>query len=154
MRFFILSALLIIGHNVVSQSKPGLYLTMDFDPGLCENILKLINSDIVYCLSEEPLIEPDLFQSVDDIEYDSLFGMRKFRIVLTLKGQDYVTTLARKLPGHDLALVVNGILISIIDLEGIYRPRSIIIWDRYDSQSMEWVHKTLANMVSRNNKKS
>lgn len=153
MKYFFLFALLFSIQAVISQAKPGLYLTMGFDLQLCENKMKLINSEIVYCLSEEPLIEPDLFQGIGNIEYDSLYEMRKFHIMLTSKGQDYVTTLSRKLPDHDLALVVNGILISIIDLEGIYRPRSIVIWDRSDSKSMEWVHKSLANMVSRNNKK-
>jgi len=154
MRCPILFALLIIGQSAISQSKPGLYLTMGFDLELCDNILKLVNSDSVYCLSEEPLIEPDQFQRVDDLVYDSLFEMRKFRIVLTDKGQDYISTIASKLPGHDLALVVNGILVSVIDLEGIGRPRSIIIWDRFDSQSMEWVHRSLVLSVTRNNKKS
>ena len=154
MRFLFLLLLLLAGQSVISQSKPGLYLTMDFDLEYCDNKMKLINADSVYCLSQEPIIEFDSFERVDELVYDSLFQMRRFRIVLTQKGQDYISTLAQKLPNNDLGLVVNGILVSIIDLDGIYHPRTIVIWDRNDSQAMEWVHRTLVRTVARNNKKS
>ena len=154
MRYALLLAMLLIGQASTAQSKPGLYLTMNFDLELCDNKMKLINADPVYCLSGEPLLELNSFERVDEMVYDSIFEMRKFRIMLTKKGQDYVSTIAKKLPDHDLALVVNSIWVSIIDLEGVSRPRFIIIWDRYDSQAMEWVHRTLVRSLERNNKKS
>ena len=144
--------LVIMGINamvVSGQSKPGLYLTMDLDIELCDNKAKLLDSEQIYCLSQEPIIEPDLFEKVDLLVYDSIFEMRRFRIVLTEKGADYIATVAKKLPGHQLGLIVNGILVSIIDLEGIYSARSIIIWDKNDSQAMEWLHRSLVNHVSR-----
>lgn len=152
MKCTVLLGLLLVGQLSAAQTKPGLYITMDLE--LCDSPMKLINSDSIYCLSGEPIVEFDLFESVDELVYDSLFEMRKFRIVLNDKGMDYIGTVARKLPDHDLGLVVNGILVSIIDLDGIYHPRSIIIWDKNDSQAMEWLHRSLVNSVARNNKKS
>ena len=139
---------------VSGQSKPGLYLTMDLDMELCDNKAKLLNSEQSFCLSQEPIIEPDLFERVESLVYDSIFEMRRFRIVLTKKGADYIATVAKKLPGHQLGLIVNGILVSVIDLEGIYSARSIIIWDKNDSQAMEWLHRSLVNHVSKYYKKS
>ena len=86
--------------------------------------------------------------------YDSLVQMRRFRIVLTDKGKDFIGTLARKLPDHDLGLVVNGTLVSMIELEGVNYPGVIVIWDRNDSQAMEWLHRSLVRSVTRYNKKS
>jgi hypothetical protein len=142
------------GHQVKGQSKPGLYLTMNLDLELCDHKVKLLNSELLYCLSEEPIIELDLIEKVDELVYDSLFEMRKFRIVLTSKGADYVNTVASKLPGHQLGLIVNGILVSLIDLDGIYSARSIIIWDKNDSQAMEWLHQSLVRSVEKSYKKS
>lgn len=162
MQFYVISRmvglfLFIMGISAMvgsGQSKPGMYLTMDLDMELCDNKMKLLNSGNSYCLSQEPIIEPDLFEKVDALVYDSIFEMRRFRIVLTKKGADYVASIAKKLPGHQLGLIVNGILVSVIDLDGIYSARSIIIWDQNDSQAMEWVHRSLVKHVSKYYKKS
>ena len=139
---------------VMGQSKPGMYLTMDLDMELCDNKMKLLNSEVSYCLSQEPIIEPDLFERVGALVYDSIFQMRRFRIVLTEKGADYIARIAKKLPGHQLGLIINGILVSVIELEGNYSARSIIIWDQNDSQAMEWVHRSLVQHVTKYYKKS
>ena len=88
------------------------------------------------------------------MEYDSLVQMRKFTIVLTQKASDYVNTIAAKLPGHDLALVVNGILVTTINLEGITNAGSIVIWDFHDSQSIVWIHRSLVKAVTKHYRKS
>ena len=121
---------------------------------LCDHKMKMINIQTVYCLSEEPLLEYDSFKRVNEMEYDSLLQMRKFTIILTQKASDYVNTIAKKLPGHDLALVVNGILITIIELEGISNAGSIVIWDYHDSQSIVWIHRSLVKAVTKNYRKS
>lgn len=154
-----LDGLLIIGViftalEVVAQSNPGMYLTMDLELEICDHKLKLLNTEEVYCLSEEPIIKFDLLEKVEEMVYDSLFEMRKFRIVMTTKGANYISTVAKKLPDLQIGLVVNGILVSIIDLEGIYNARSIIIWDYNDSQAMDWVHRSLVRMVEKSYKKS
>ncbi len=138
----------------MGQAKPGIYLTMNLDLELCDHKLKLLNAETVYCISEEPIMELDSFEKVTDMTYDSLFEMRKFRIILTPKGAKYVKTMAAKLPGHQLALVVNGILVSTIDLEGFYGGRTIVIWDQFDSQSMDWIHRSLVKSVTKSYKKS
>jgi hypothetical protein len=152
--FLLLIVLTLNSYQVKSQSKPGMYLTMDLDMELCDHKVKLLNAEEIYCLSEEPIIELDLFEKVDELVYDSLFEMRKFRIVLTTQGSNYVNTVASKLPGHQLGLVVNGILVSVIDLDGIYSARSIMIWDKNDSQAMEWLHQSLVRSVEKSYKKS
>jgi len=139
---------------ILGQAKPGIYLTINQDLELCDHKMKLLNAETVYCITEEPIIELDSFEKVTDMAYDSLFEMRKFRIILTQKGAKYVNTMAAKLPDHKLALVVNGILVSTIDLEGIYRARSIVIWDQFDSQSMDWIHRSLVKSVTKSYKKS
>jgi hypothetical protein len=146
--------LLISCHAAIGQAKPGIYLTISQDLELCDHKMKLLNAETVYCISEEPIIELDSFEKVTDMAYDSLFEMRKFRIILTPKGAKYVNTIAAKLPDHKLALVVNGILVSTIDLEGIYSVRTIVIWDQFDSQSMVWIHRSLVNSVTKFHKKS
>ena len=155
MRFvFILILSFTTSALVTAQSKPGLYLTMDIDLELCDHTLKLINTESLYCLSGEPAVDVDLFDKVEELVYDSVVQMRRFRIVLTTKGQDFIGTLARKLPDHSLGLVVNGILVSVIELEGVFHPKVIVIWDKNDSQAMEWLHRSLVRSVIRPNKKS
>jgi len=141
-------------NDAICQSKSGMYLTMDIDLELCENKVKLLNTEQAYCLSQEPIIELDLIEYIDSLVYDSTFQMKRFRMILTLKGADYVTTVAKKLPSHQLGLIVSGILVSVIELEGIYSARSIIIWDQNDSDAMEWIHRSLVNKVNKNYKKS
>ena len=153
-RFLVTILFMVGGLLAHGQAKPGIYLTMNMELDLCYHKIKLLNSPEVYCISGEPILEVDAFEKVDEIVYDSLFDMRKFRIVLTKKGTDYVSTLAAKLPDHDLALVVNGILVSVIELEGISRARTIIIWDKSDSQAMYWVHRSLVKSVTKYHKKS
>jgi hypothetical protein len=134
------------------QAKPGIYLTMNLELDLCDRKIKLLNTETVYCLTGQPILEFDSFERVDELVYDSLFEMRKFRIFLTNKGADYVNTVAAKLPDHKLALVVNGILVSVIDLDGIYHAGYIIVWDFSDSQAMEWIHRSLVKSVTANHK--
>ena len=154
MRALIILSFLLISSIATAQSKPGVYMTMDFDLDLCEHQLKLVNTEELYCPSSEPIMEFDLFEKVEEIVYDTIFEMRRFRIVLTLKGRDYISTIARKLPDHDLGLVINSVLVSVIDLDGIYYPGSIIIWDKNDSQAMEWLHRSLVKTVEKYHKKS
>ena len=142
------------GPILLGQAKPGIYITMNLELDLCHHKIKLLNSENLYCLSEEPILELNAFERVEELIYDSLFEMRKFRIVLTQKGADYLSTIGTKLPDHNIALVVNGILVSVIDLDGTSYTRSIIIWDFSDSQAMEWVHRTLIESVTANHKKS
>lgn len=139
---------------IIGQAKPGIYLTINQDLELCDHKMKLLNAETVYCISEEPIMELDSFEKVTGMEYDSLLEMRKFLIILTPKGKKYVKTIAAKLPDHQLALVVNGILVSTIDLDGFYSGRTIVIWDQFDSQSMDWIHRSLVKSVTKSNKKS
>ena len=147
-------ALLISCQVIIGQAKPGIYLTINLDLELCDHKMKLLNAESMYCILEEPIIEFDSFEKVTEMVYDSLFEMRNFRIILTPKGAKYVNTIAAKLPNQKLALVVNGILVSIIDLYGIYNARTIVIWDQFDSQSMDWIHRSLVNNVTKFHKKS
>lgn len=142
------------GPVLLGQAKPGIYISMNLELDLCHHKIKLLNSETLYCLSEEPILELNAFESIDELTYDSIYQMRKFRIVLTQKGADYISTIATKLPDHSIALVVNGILVTVIDLDGTSHARSIIIWDFSDSQSIEWVHRTLVDSVTANHKKS
>ena len=127
---------------------------MNYDLELCDHKMKMLKLESVHCLSEKPIIELDSFERVDELVYDSSFQMRKFRIVLTKRAADYVSTVAAKLPGHHLALVVNGILVSIIELDGIQNARSIMIWDLHDSQAIIWIHRSLVKEVTKNSSKS
>ncbi len=154
MKTIIIIYLIFIGMLANAQSKPGLYLTMDLDMELCDHKMKLMNTESLFCLSGEPAVEVNLFDRVEELVYDSVAQMRGFSIILTAKGKDFISTLARKLPGHDLGLVVNGMLVSIIELEGVNYPGKIVIWDQYDSQAMEWLHGSLVRSVTRYNKKS
>jgi len=154
MKYFMLLWIVLSGPILLGQAKPGIYITMNLELDLCHHKIKLLNSENLYCLSEEPILELSAFERVEELIYDSLFEMRKFRIVLTQKGSDYLSTIGTKLPNHKIALVVNGILVSVIDLDGTSSARSIIIWDLSDSQAMEWVHRSLVNKVSANHKKS
>ena len=154
MRFIIILILSLTGQLIYGQAKPGLYLTMGLDMELCDHKMKLINTESLYCLSGEPVVEVGLFDKVEEMVYDSLVQMRKFHIVLTVKGRDFISTLARKLPDYHLGLVVDGVLVSMIELEGVNYPGIIVIWDRNDSQAMEWLHRSLVNSVTRYTKKS
>jgi len=154
LKYSLVLALLISCQVIIGQAKPGIYLTINLDLELCDHKMKLLNAESMYCILEEPIIEFDSFEKVTEMAYDSLFEMRNFRIILTPKGAKYVNTIAAKLPNQKLALVVNGILVSIIDLYGIYNARTIVIWDQFDSQSMDWIHRSLVNSVTKFHKKS
>jgi hypothetical protein len=154
LKIVLLIPFLLICQAGIGQSKPGIYLTMDPEMGLCDHKMKMLKIQTVHCLSEEPLLEFDSFRRVNEMEYDSLFQMHKFSIILTKKASDYINTIAEKLPGHDLALVVNGILVTTIDLEGITNAGSIVIWDIHDSQSIVWIHRSLVKAVTKNSRKS
>ena len=153
-RALILFGLILCSPLVIAQAKPGFYMTMDIDMELCHNKMKLINTEVVFCLSEEPVIDLGMIEKVDEMIFDSVYQARKFQIVLTLKGADFISTLARKLPDNQLGLVTNGILVSTIGLDGITKASSIIIWDYNDSQALDWVHRSLVKAVSAYHKKS
>lgn len=131
-----------------SQSRTGMYITLDQTEETCERNIKLLNSNLVYCISQEPIIELNMVESISDITYDSLFQLRSFKLKLTSQGSKRVSTIAQKLPNHKLAVVVNGILISVLDLEGIYETRVIVIWDAYDSDAIQWIYENLRDQVN------
>jgi hypothetical protein len=154
MRFITILILSLTGQLIHGQAKPGLYLTMGLDMEFCDHKMKLINTESLYCISGEPVVEVGLFDKVEEMVYDSLVQMRKFHIELTVKGKDFISTLSRKLPDHDLGLVVDGVLVSMIELKGVNYAGIIVIWDRNDSQAMEWLHRSLVKSVTQYNKKS
>jgi len=151
---YMVGLMVLSGPVLLGQAKPGIYITMNLELDLCHHKIKLINSENLYCLSEEPILDLNAFERVEEIIYDSIYELRKFRIVLTQKGADYLNTIGTKLPDHSIALVVNNMLVSVIDLNGATDTRSIIIWDYADNQAMEWVHQTLIDRITANHKKS
>ena len=93
------------------QTRTGIYITLEQETETCENNIKLLNSNLVYCISQEPIIELNMVESVTDMAFDSVFQMQSFKIKLTSQGSKRVSTVAQRLPNHKLAVVVNGILI-------------------------------------------
>ncbi len=146
--------LLVLSLEGFSQARTGIYITVNIDMEHCDQIVKLLNRETLYCLSQEPIIEPKSFESIGEIKFDSVFNMRQFKIRLTKDGGKQVSALAQKLPQHKLAIVVDGILISLLNLEGIYSSRTIVIWDEYDSHAMDWIHESLQSQVNKYTKKS
>ena len=131
-----------------AQAKTGIYITIDQPEETCDRNIKLLNSNLVYCISQEPIIELNMVEDISDITYDSVFQMRSFRIKLTSQGSKRVSAVATKLPNHKMAVVVNGILISILDLDGIYQTRTIVIWDAFDSEAIQWIYENLKDQVN------
>lgn len=154
MKGFLLILCITLNLQTLAQARTGLYITTGTDLEICDNKIKLLNEDRIFCLSREPVLEADSFESISKIEYDSLYNMRHFNIRLTPLGGKHVSTIAQKLPQHKLAIVVDGILISVLNLDGIYNARVIVIWDQFDSHSIEWIHKSLSERLAKGMRKS
>lgn len=148
MRVLIIIMLLNVTDLACAQARTGIYLTTHDDEETCENKFKLLNENRIYCLLQEPVLEPDSFESISAIVYDSLYNMRQFKIRLTPLGAKQINSIAEKLPQYKLGIVVDGILISALNLDGIYQARTIVIWDEFDSHSMDWIHKSLSKQVA------
>ena len=154
MKYLLAFTMLIMSLQAVSQARTGIYITNNLDLEICDHKMKLLNAESVFCLSQEPIIEPDSFQSVGKITFDSVYNTRRFKITLTPKGAKRVNTIAAKLPDHKLAVVVDGVLVSVLNLDGIYNARVIVIWDEFDSHSMDWIHKSLNKLLAKGTSKS
>lgn len=154
LKIIVLAALLMGNLMAMGQARSGIYLTTNLDLEICDHKMKLLNEKTVFCVSEEPILEVTAFENISEISYDSVFQMRQFKITLTALGATHVNTVAEKLPDHKMAVVVDGKLISVINLSGIYNARSIVIWDEFDSHAMEWIHKSLMDDVGKTHKKS
>lgn len=139
---------------IIGQARSGIYITTNLDMEICDHKMKLLNAKSIFCVSEEPILELDAFESISGISYDSVFKMRQFKIILTPLGASHINAVATKLPGHKMAVVVDGKLISVINLSGIYNARSVVIWDEFDSHAMDWIHKSLVDDISKTHKKS
>ncbi len=154
MKYLLLFLFLASNADILAQLRTGLYITTGSNVELCDNKIKLLNEEKVYCLSQEPVLETDSFESIGEILYDSVYNMRQFKIRLTPLGGKRVSAIAQKLPQHKLAVVVDGILISVLNLDGIYNARNIVIWDEFDSHSLEWIHKSLTKRLTKGTSKS
>lgn len=149
MRGIIFFVLLLVSEIASGQKATGIFLTVDTNLSNCKNKYVLLNGLTEHCLSNEPAIKFEEFAGVSEIYYHPTEKKRLLDIHLTPKGSKLLKTITTTLGYKEIAIVVNGKLVSVIGVDGAYRTRSISIWDQYDTKTLEWIHKSLIKHIPR-----
>ncbi len=143
MKRVIFFALILISELAPGQKHTGVYLIFNVEISQCQNRFKVFNGETEFCLSNESAIKFEDFAGVSDIYFHPTLQKRSIDIYLTDKGSKRLETIISKLGYREIALVVNGRLVTVINITGPSNTKSILIWDRYDTNTLSWLHKSL-----------
>lgn len=149
MKKIVFFVLILICEIAAGQKITGIFLTLDVDPSNCNNNYQLLNRLDEYCLSNEPAIKLEEFAGVSEIYYHPSEKKRLIDIHLTAKGSKLLKTIITSLGYKEIAIMVSGRLVSVINVDGAYRTNSISIYDQYDTKTLEWIHKNLTKRIPR-----
>ncbi|MDN5211156.1 hypothetical protein QQ020_03815 [Fulvivirgaceae bacterium BMA12] len=144
MKQVILFTLILISELASGQQRTGVYLIFNVDISQCQNRFKVFNGEAEFCLSNESAIKFEDFAGVSDIYFHPTLQKRSIDIYLTAKGSKRLQTIISKLGYREIALVINGKLVTVININGPSNTKSILIWDRYDTNTLGWIHRSLA----------
>ena len=147
MKGIVVFVLMLVSEIGLGQKTTGIFLTVDTDLSNCKNKYLLLNMLTEHCLSNEPAIKLDEFAGVSEIYYHPTQKRRLLDIHLTPKGSKLLQTIITSLGYKEIAIVVNSKLVSVIKVDGSYSTRSISIWDRDDTKTLEWIYKSLAKRI-------
>ena len=144
MRGIVVFVIMLVSEIGLGQKTTGIFLTVDTDLSNCENKYLLLNRLTGHCLSNEPAIRFNEFAGISEIYYHPIQKRRLLDIYLTPKGSKLLQTIITSLGYKEIAIVVNSKLVSVIKVDGSYSTRSISIWDRDDTKTLEWIYKSLS----------
>ena len=119
----------------------GFYIVLDKKKE-CTNPFKSLTISIPLCLSKNPIIAEIDFESVSTIHTDSVRSTKYINLKISKAAYGKFMLMARKLPRTNLALVVDGTIVGVIEnLESIGNP--IPIYSGMYSSDVEWVYQKL-----------
>ncbi len=96
--------------------------------GRCPLSLKLINTEEVYCILDQPVISPDDFLGVSEIYYDETKKISVFNIQLTEAGANKINMLTEGFTQIRLAMVLDNEIISILSPSGNVTNGVVKLW--------------------------
>ena len=149
MKRIIFFVVVLTSEIAAGQKTTGIFLTLDIELSNCKNKYVLLNRLTEHCLSNEPAIKFEEFAGVSEIYYHPTEKKRLLDIHLTAKGSKLLKTMITQLGYKEIAVVVNGKLVTVMQVEGSYSTRSVSIWDQYDTKTLEWIHKSLVKHIPR-----
>jgi hypothetical protein len=120
----------------------GFYVVLDRKKE-CNNPFKSLTiMSVPLCLSKSPIIAEDDFESVGTIHTDSTRATKYLNLKISKEAYARFLLMARKLPRTNLALVVDGTIVGVIDnLDKVGNP--IPIYSNLYSSDVEWVYQKL-----------
>jgi hypothetical protein len=140
---FVFAVLLLNPLDMFSQdSVSGFYVILQVRKN-CPNIVSTIDGSKSYCLPTEPVIAESDFESISEIEYDSLLQLKYITLKLTLNGFKSLKFLAERLPDSKLVLVIEDRVAGIFDSVDKRMGRYIPIRAGINSPGIEWIHERL-----------
>ena len=145
---FVIFFIILIPHIAQSQKPTGIFLTRK-SQGHCTNKKELLNRREYFCLEEKSIVTSADFAAISDIYFETQKGKRNIDIILTPNGSKIVNAYASTFKFGELAVVVKGKLVSIVNIGGASNIKTITVWDRFDSKSVKWIHKNLMASVSK-----
>jgi hypothetical protein len=125
-----------------SQSEStGFYVILDRKRE-CKNPFKSMNEGLPLCLSKAPIIAQGDFESISQVFIDSVKQAKYINLKISKGAYDKFLLISKKLPRIDLALVVDGTIVGVLDnLDAIGNP--IPIYANLYSSDVEWVYQKL-----------
>jgi len=129
-------------HDSLCQSElTGFYIILERKKE-CVNTFRSRVEGLPLCLSKAPIIAQGDFESISDIFTDSVRHAKYINLKISREAHDKFLLISKKLPRIDLALVVDGTIVGILDnLESIGNP--IPIYADFYSSDVEWVYEKL-----------
>jgi hypothetical protein len=101
-----------------------------------------MSEGVPLCLSKAPIIAQGDFESISNIFTDSVRLAKYINLKISKEAYDKFLLISRKLPRIDLALVVDGTIVGVLDnLDAIGNP--IPIYANLYSSDVEWVYQKL-----------
>jgi hypothetical protein len=109
----------------------------------CPHNLSTRDGTKTYCLTKEPVIAESDFESVGDVQFDSLLKEKFILLKLTDNGYNSFKFMANRLPDSRLVLVIDDQVAGVFDHVDKHIGRTIPIRGGINAAGIDWVHDRL-----------
>jgi len=129
-------------HTAAQGSITGFYIMIKNKKN-CPNSLYSHDGTKTYCLPKGPVITEADFESVSEVQYDSLLQLKFIKLKLTSNGFKSLKFLTQRLSDSKLALVIDNQVAGVFDNVDKNISRTIPIRGGINATEVQWIYDRL-----------
>jgi hypothetical protein len=146
-KLLVYSLLLTVFHPLPAQENDaGIFLTAEFHKN-CKNLRRTRDKKIKVCTPLKPIILPDEFSGITEIQNDNGTNLSYFYLILSQPGYDKLKNIIDQLSETELVLVVDNTVVGFVKNKNQIVNKSLRIDGPLRSDDVKWVYERLQRVI-------